>query len=90
YQANERDQASQQVELKLKEEYDSLGDLINNMVITNEVDNPIDVKEFVEIDADVTFEIPSNNDIISFNLIETYLQQQPNKFDATDKDQNKD
>ncbi|CAG8838641.1 42929_t:CDS:2 [Gigaspora margarita] len=54
----------QQVELKLKEEYNSLGDLINNMVITDEVNDPMDVKEYVEIDAEVIFEMPSDNDII--------------------------
>ncbi|CAG8783111.1 21378_t:CDS:2, partial [Gigaspora rosea] len=84
----ERDQVFQHIELKLKEEYDSFGDLINNMVITNEVNNPKDAKEFVEIDADVTFEMLSDNDIIPFDLIETYLFQQSNKFDVTDKDTN--
>ncbi|CAG8611246.1 20521_t:CDS:2 [Gigaspora margarita] len=103
--ADESDQASQQVELKLKE------------TITDKVNNPMDLKEFVEIDANITFEMLSDNDIIraiedrdissqqeeieplpkisdydalkAFDLIGTYLLQQSNEFDITDKDMNK-
>ncbi|CAG8637599.1 1617_t:CDS:1, partial [Dentiscutata heterogama] len=53
-----------QVEQKLKSESDELGDLIIDLSINGEIDDPMDANEFMNIDADVAFEMLSDGDII--------------------------
>ncbi|CAG8488243.1 6513_t:CDS:2 [Cetraspora pellucida] len=61
---SDADQACQQLELKLKNEFDELNNLITNLAVSSKIDDPMDVREFVDIDADVAFEMPSDDDII--------------------------
>ncbi|CAG8645594.1 3635_t:CDS:1, partial [Dentiscutata heterogama] len=49
---------------KLKSEFDELDDLIIDLMMNGEIDDPMNANEFVEIDADVAFEMPSDSDII--------------------------
>ncbi|CAG8750128.1 4254_t:CDS:2 [Dentiscutata erythropus] len=60
----ERDLACQQVELKLKNEFDALDSLIFDIMINGEVNVSMSANEFVDIDADVIFEMLSDGDII--------------------------
>ncbi|CAG8741237.1 23385_t:CDS:2, partial [Cetraspora pellucida] len=62
--SNRKGIACQQLELELKNEFDEFDNLITNLAVSSEIDDPIDVREFVDINADVAFEMPSDDDII--------------------------
>ncbi|CAG8754671.1 5470_t:CDS:1, partial [Cetraspora pellucida] len=46
-----------QVDQKLKSKSDELEDLIIDLLINGEINNPIDANEFMNINADVTFKM---------------------------------
>ncbi|CAG8534538.1 10388_t:CDS:2, partial [Scutellospora calospora] len=58
------DNACQQLELELKNEFDELDILIINLAVSSKIDDPMDVREFVDVDTNIAFEILSDDDII--------------------------
>ncbi|CAG8830262.1 22187_t:CDS:2, partial [Cetraspora pellucida] len=88
----------------------------NQFARKNEINDLMDANEFINVDAEIIFEMPSDANIIcavenknkpfqeeiiepvpkiadndalkAINLIETYLLQQSDEFNATDNDKN--
>ncbi|CAG8819758.1 7830_t:CDS:1 [Cetraspora pellucida] len=64
YQVVEMNQACQQVQVKLERKCEELSGLITNLAKKNEINDPMDANEFINIDAKIIFKIPFDTNII--------------------------